>query len=141
MYKSEFFTKEEQSCPCGCDAKVNEETLKRFDNLRREFGKPIYMEQMATCKEYSLSIGRKETSTHIDNGSGSHAGDIKHKTFSSKEDYFNCMKCAIKVGFTGFGQGAFWIGAGSDTRFHIDDKRSLTGDFRSWTYGINKEKL
>ena len=140
MYKSKYFTQEEQKCPCGCNAKVNEDTLIKFDNLRELFGNPVYMEQMATCLEYSVNhVGRKPTSSHIDNGDGGHAGDVESKTFDSKEEYFRFLSLAVRVGFTGFGQGSHWIGAGSDKRLHIDDKRSSFGDFRSWTYGIDKK--
>ena len=136
----DYYSDKEKNCPCGCGATVNKVTLNRFNKLRELFGKPVYMEQMATCLDYSVNhVGRKPTSSHVDNGDGGHAGDVKSKTFDSKEDYFKFLSLAVQVGFTGFGQGAHWIGAGSDKRLHIDDKRNSVGDFRSWTYGVGKE--
>jgi len=124
-------------CPCGCGAKPSYELILKLDETRAAYGKPIYIEQGATCKEYSINkVGRKSTSTHIDDGKGSRAVDIKKKTFSNKSDYFHFLSCAIQVGFTGIGQGSHWIGAGGDYRLHIDTKLSDAGDMRSWTYGV-----
>ena len=135
----DYYSDKEKNCPCGCGATVNKVTLMKFNKLRKLFGKPVYMEQMATCLEYSVNnVGRKPTSSHIDKGDGGHAGDIESKTFDSKEDYFKFLSIAVKVGFTGFGQGAKWVGAGNDTRLHIDDSRNSAGDFRSWVYGVDK---
>jgi len=136
----DYYSDKEKNCPCGCGATMNTGTLLKFNKMRELFGKPIYLEQGATCLDYSVNhVGRKPTSTHVDHGDGGHAGDVKSKTFESKEDYFKLLSLAVQVGFTGFGQGAKWIGAGSDVRLHLDDKRSSNGDFRSWTYGVGKE--
>ncbi len=124
-------------CPCGCGAKPSDELISKLDKVRHIYGKPVFIEQGATCKEYSVNkVGRKSTSTHIDDGKGSRAVDIKKKTFSNKSDYFYFLSCAIQVGFTGIGQGAKWIGAGSDERLHLDTKLSANGDMRSWCYGV-----
>ena len=130
--------KENLKCPCGCGASLSQETKDKLDKTRELYNKAVYVEQGATCKDYSVNIvGRTSTSTHIDNGSGSCAIDIKRKTFDSKRDYFNFISCAIQAGFTGIGQGSHWLGAGSDYRLHIDNKLSAYDDYRSWTYGIN----
>jgi len=129
--------KENLKCPCGCGASLNQDTKDKLDKLRELYGKPVYIEQGATCKDYSVNkVGRKPTSTHIDNGDGAKAVDIKNKTFNNKSDYFHFISCIIQAGFTGIGQGSHWIGAGGDYRLHIDTKLSLSGDMRSWTYGI-----
>jgi len=136
-----YFEKELQdkrlSCPCGCGAKVSDELLEKLNKLRNLYGKPVYIVQGATCKDYSVNhVGRKPTSTHISTEEENAVGvDISSKTFDSKEDYFKFIACAVQVGFTGFGQGSKWVGAGSDTRLHLDIKRSNAGDFRSWCYG------
>jgi len=124
-------------CPCGCGAKPSKEVVEKLDEVRSIYGKPIYIEQGATCEFYSVGVvGRKTTSTHIDKGQGAEAVDIKRKTFKKKEDYFTFLAIAINAGFTGFGQGSFWIGAGSDKRLHIDTKKSESNDIRSWCYGV-----
>jgi len=128
---------ENLKCPCGCGASLNQETKDKLDKTRELYDKPVYVEQGATCKDYSVNhVGRKPTSTHIDNGEGAKGVDIKKKTFSSKADYFHFIACAIQAGFTGVGQGSYWIGAGSDHRLHIDTKLSSSGDMRSWAYGV-----
>jgi len=128
------YNKEAIGCPCGCGAKLSNATEQAIDKVRELYGKPVYIEQGATCKYYSvMRVGRKETSTHIDNGEGSLALDIKHKTFSSKEDFFFFLECARKAGFTGFG-----IGVGNydihkkDARLHIDIRD--TPDIVTWVY-------
>ena len=132
-----WFIEENLKCPCGCGASLNQETKDKLDKARELYGKPVYIEQGATCKDYSVNVvGRKETSTHIDNGDGAKAVDIKKKTFKNKSDYFHFLSCAIQVGFTGIGQGSHWVGAGGDYRLHIDTKLSDAGDMRSWTYGV-----
>jgi len=127
--------KENLKCPCGCGASLNQDTKDKLDKLRNMYGKPIYIEQGATCKDYSVNVvGRSEKSTHIDNGSGANAVDIKRKTFKNKSDYFKFLSCAIIVGFTGIGQGSKWVGYGSDERLHLDTKLSRNKDMRSWLY-------
>jgi len=127
------------TCPCGCGATLSQDTVNKLDKTRDLYGKPVFVEQGGTCKDYSINkVGRKETSAHIDKGDGASGVDVKNKTFKTKEDYFKFLSCAIQAGFTGFGQGSKWVGAGTDTRLHIDTKRGTSGDFRSWTYGIKK---
>jgi hypothetical protein len=128
-------------CPCGCDAKMNKNAVLKLNRVREKYGKPIFVEQGATCEEYSVNkVGRTPYSTHIDNefNDGAVGIDIKSKTFSSKKDYFDFLSIAIDEGFYGFGQGAKWIGAGTDSRLHIDTRKSPSGDVRSWCYGVKK---
>jgi hypothetical protein len=126
---------ENLKCPCGCGAELNQNTKDKLDSLRELYGNPVFIEQGATCKDYSVNVvGRNPTSTHIDNGDGAKAVDIKNKTFKSKEDYFKFLACAIFVGFKGIGQGSKWLGLGSDERLHLDTKVSENGDMRSWSY-------
>jgi len=119
-------------CPCGCGATPKQALVNKLDNLRELYRKPIYTEQGATCKEYSVRIGRSSTSSHI----SGEAVDFKNMTFKTKTDYFELLSLAIQLGFTGIGQGAHWIGAGTDKRLHLDIRLSETGDTRSWTYGV-----
>jgi hypothetical protein len=127
--------KENLKCPCGCGASLNQDTKDKLDKLRDMYGKPIYIEQGATCKDYSVNVvGRDEKSHHIDNGDGAEAVDIKRKTFKNKSDYFKFLSCAIIVGFTGIGQGSKWVGYGKNTRLHIDTGLSKNRDMRSWLY-------
>lgn len=129
-----YFTEKEISCPCGCGATLSTETKKALDYLRGQYGKPIYIEQGATCHDYSVNkVGRKPTSTHIDNGGGALAVDIKQKTFNSKEDYFHFLSCAYNAGFSGFGQGIGWFDIHkTDKRLHIDMRD--TPDIVTWVY-------
>ena len=122
------------NCPCGCGATLADDVKIALDELRELYGKPIYVEQCATCVEYSVDkVGRKPTSTHIDHGAGALAVDIKHKTFGNKTDYFKFIECAIKVGFTGIGQGVGWFDIHrSDKRLHIDMRKS--SDIITWLY-------
>ena len=129
-----WFSEDEITCPCGCGATLSEETKKALDYVREQYGKPVYVEQGATCEEYSVNkVGRKPTSTHIDHGDGALAVDIKKKTFTSKEDYFHFLKCAYDAGFMGFGIGIGWFDVHkSDKRLHIDMRD--TNDIVTWVY-------
>lgn len=129
--------KENLKCPCGCGAELSQDVKDKLDALREGYGKPIYIEQGATCKDYSVNhVGRKPTSTHIDHGNGALAVDIKNKTFKNKDDLFKFISIAHGLGFNGFGIGSYWIGAGTDKRLHIDTKLGVNNDLRTWTYGI-----
>lgn len=129
-----WFSREEIECPCGCGATLSVETKMALDLLRELYGKPIRVEQAATCRDYSVNkVGRKPTSTHIDNGDGALAVDVKKSTFSSKEDYFHFISCAYDAGFTGFGQGIGWYDVHKeDKRLHIDMRD--TEDIVTWVY-------
>jgi hypothetical protein len=134
-----FFNEDTENlkCPCGCGAALSQNIKDKLDKARELYGKPVYIEQGATCKEYSVNVvGREPTSTHIDNGDGASAVDIRKNTFKSKSDYFHFISCTIQAGFVGFGQGAYWLGAGTDRRLHIDGKLGVSGDFRTWVYGV-----
>ena len=129
-----YFSEDEIDCPCGCGATLSEETKKAIDLLRELYGKPIYVEQAATCKDYSVNkVGRSPGSTHIDNGEGALAIDVKKKTFKSKEDFFELLSCAHDVGFTGLGIGIGWLDVKkSDKRLHLDLRD--TSDMITWVY-------
>lgn len=122
------------TCPCGCGAKMSYNTIIKLDSLRAEYGLPIYVEQGSTCEDYSVNhVGRKPTSQHIDNGTGSHAVDIKHKTFPTKKDYITFIGLAVKHGFKGIGQGIGWYDVHKyDKRLHIDTR--ATDDVITWIY-------
>lgn len=137
--KNIYFTEEVSiggslTCPCGCGAKLSDITLSALNTLREMYGSPIYTEQGATCVEYSVKkVGRSAGSTHIDNGDGSLAIDIKKKTFKSKADYFHFLSCAYQAGFMGFGQGIGWFDIHKkDKRLHIDMRE--TNDIVTWVY-------
>jgi len=136
---NKYFSKEvsrggSMTCPCGCDATMSVDTMKALNTLREAYGKPVMVEQGATCKKYSVEkVGRSETSTHIDNGDGALAVDIKSSTFGSKEDYFHFISCAYNAGFMGFGQGEGLFDVHkSDKRLHIDMRD--TADIVTWLY-------
>lgn len=129
-----WFTSREVACPCGCYARLSERTKEALDELRELYGKPIYIEQAATCYDYSVNkIGRNLTSTHIDSGAGALAVDVKHKTFKSKEDFFDFICCAKTAGFKGIGLGVGHFDVHEkDTRTHLDMRS--TEDIVTWVY-------
>lgn len=129
-----YFTEEEITCPCGCGATLSEDTKAKLDELRELYSKPVYVEQGATCERYSVvQVGRKKTSTHIDNGDGALAVDIKRKTFDSKREYMRFIALAEQVGFNGFGQGIGWYDVHKeDKRLHIDCR--VSSDVVTWVY-------
>lgn len=125
-----YFTDAETLCPCGCGAKPDKDMLHKMNLIREEFGKPIYVEQMATCSNYSLNLGREPTSTHISTDTKkSTAADIKSKTFKDKADQLRFESIAIKHGFLSIGRGSFWVGSGNNKRLHIDRRVGKT-----WMY-------
>lgn len=129
-----YFKEREVNCPCGCGATLAPHVKQSLDELRELYGKPVYIEQGATCKEYSVNhVGRKPTSTHIDHGNGALAVDIKRKTFDNKNDVFRFIKAAHTVGFKGFGIGIGHLDVHKrDKRLHIDIRESF--DVVTWVY-------
>ena len=123
------------TCPCGCDAKLSKEVISSLNELREEYGKPIYCEAGATCAVYSMQrVGRSPGSKHIDYGNGAVAIDIKHKTFKTKDDYFKFIGVARKVGVKGIGQSSsyFDVHASGTKKLHIDWRDSE--DMVTWMY-------
>ena len=130
-YTPKYFTNKEILCPCGCGARPSDEALIALDNIRSEYGNPIYLEQGATCRDYSVNVvGRSSTSEHIElSDHKPTAFDIKKKTFRSKEDWLVFISIAIKYGFHSIGFGSYWVGAGNNTNTHIDMRSGKT-----WMY-------
>ena len=133
MYQSKYFSDTEVGvcCPCGCKTRLSNNTLRKLDAIREEYGQPIYLASGATCLEYSLSIGRKKTSKHIgiDTKKPAIAVDIARKTYLPFEDWregrMTLKSIAFKHGAKGFG-----LGVNGDKRLHID----FRDKYAEWFY-------
>lgn len=88
-----YFTEEELSCPCCGENKFSEETLKKFNKLRHDLGRPLPMSSGYRCEAYNALKGY--TQTHATG----QAGDLN----VSHELAFDIVALASDYGFTGVG--------------------------------------
>lgn len=63
--KIKHFTKKEMQCPCGCkQAPMNEEFMLKLDELREDFGHPIYISSGYRCPSHNKKVGGVKGSYH-----------------------------------------------------------------------------
>ena len=80
---SEFFTRDELKCKCGCDrAEMDEDFMQIMDIIRFRVGRPIYLNSAYRCPDHNLAVGGVEDSPHVTGEgadvqcSGNHAHEI-----------------------------------------------------------------
>jgi uncharacterized protein YcbK (DUF882 family) len=62
---SEFFSRSEFACSCGCGFEaVDKELLEILGKIRNHFG-PVIMHCACRCKKKNDEVGSKDTSQHI----------------------------------------------------------------------------
>lgn len=63
---SNYFTREEVACKCGCGLDtIDAETLRIADEVREYIGEPITPTSAARCLEHNRAIGSSDTSQHV----------------------------------------------------------------------------
>jgi uncharacterized protein YcbK (DUF882 family) len=118
-----YFKDSELRCKCGCgEVYFSDETRKKLNKVREDYGKPIIISSGYRCTSYNIQIGA--TQTH----STGQAVDIA----ISRGDAFKLIGLALKHGFTGLGVKQHGHG-----RFlHLDDLDSNNKRVRPtvWSY-------
>ncbi len=56
MLKSQFFKASEWACHCGCGAVPQQALLDRLDKVRKAFGSPIGVRDMARCAKHNAAL-------------------------------------------------------------------------------------
>lgn len=63
---SEFFTRDEFACRCGCGFKaVDKELLGILERIREHFGKPVHITNACRCLTHNRQVGSQDNSQHI----------------------------------------------------------------------------
>lgn len=110
------FTNEELSCSC-CGLLPSQGFQDSLQNLRDDYGKPIYPARVATCVKRNKKIGGAAQSQHVPgewNNFDPCAIDVKQKTFHNSSDRARFLAACVKNGFTCFGIG--------ERKFHADSR-------------------
>ena len=82
MKISQYFTRAEFACHCGCGFDTADHVLVRYlETIRAHFGSPIAINSAARCIKHNRSIGSKDTSQHVIG----RAADITIKGISPEE--------------------------------------------------------
>jgi uncharacterized protein YcbK (DUF882 family) len=104
---AKYFTGAELRCKCCGENKMQPETLKRLDELRDLYGKPIKLSSAYRCESHNNEIGATQT----------HATGRAVDILCRGVDALHIIQIALSLGFTGFG-----IKQHGDDRFvHLDD--------------------
>jgi len=105
MYK--FFKDAELACKCGCKTqKMDEEFMRKLENIRERVGKPFYVTSAYRCPEYNSKV-----STTGKNGPHTTGKAIDIKADSRLK--YEIAQHAIKEGITRIGIAKTFI--------HLDD--------------------
>lgn len=91
------FTNAELMCNCGCGAvPMDEEFMARLDEVREQYGKPIYISSGYRCPEYNAKISKTGTT-------GAHTTGKAVDMAISGLDAYRLIEIAMKLRFTGIG--------------------------------------
>jgi len=115
---SEHFSKSEFACKCGCgfDA-VSPAFIKRLEQVRTLYGKPIKVHSGCRCKKHNEEEGGKDDSSHL----YGEAGDLD--TPNSTERYELLQFCLLYFNRVGVGK----------TFIHVDIDKAKPQDV-CWVY-------
>lgn len=92
---AKYFTVKELACRCGCGKMPTADTIKRADQLRDDWGKPLIPTSGARCVPHNQSVGGVRNSEHIDGM----AIDFK----CLPEDRLSFVALAIAHGYSSIG--------------------------------------
>ena len=106
---SEYFSRDEFACRCGCGADTVDVGLIRIlDDVRQHFNAPVTVTSGVRCPDHNRSVGGASRSQHL----LGRAADIQVKGVSPN-DVFNFVRDRYPTG-CGFGRYASFV--------HIDSR-------------------
>lgn len=116
-----YFSDDELRCQCGCDQlKFDPIVLAKLNNIRKEYGKPMYVSSGYRCPEHPIEAKKKSPGEHTTGM----CVDIACNGF----DAAILTKLAIEYGATRIG----WNQKGSSRFIHLGwSSRFPSG---TWTY-------
>jgi len=106
MSEINYFSKQERSCPCCGQDKMNEAFMTKLNILRYLLGEPMYATSMYRCRKHNAEIGGAPESGHTKGI----AADFKRLSDSYT---YRVVSLAIMLGFKGIEVGTKHI--------HLDD--------------------
>ena len=65
MLVSKYCSLSEVACKCGCGEIPKPKTLKKFDEIRFQFGEPIHITSGYRCTKQNKKIGGAPNSNHV----------------------------------------------------------------------------
>ena len=65
-WNSEYFTRAEFACKCGCSFNtVDYELLRVLTYIREHFDKPVHINSGCRCESHNASVGGSDNSQHL----------------------------------------------------------------------------
>ena len=124
----QFFSREELQCRCGqfCDyaCPMDSEFMKRLDDLREHFGKPLKVTSGYRCAKHNSNV----SSTGV---SGPHVSGKAIDFGISRGDAHALLGIAMSMSFSGIGIAQ----KGSGRFIHLDDLTATeTNNMRPWLW-------
>lgn len=120
---SKYFVDDEMRCKCGCGMLViNQELLKKLDELREMVKIPIIVTSGCRCNAHNREVGGVDTSDHLDGI----AVDLRCSD----------MKLLLRAALKMFPR----VGIGPKRSFiHVDINKKLPAWY--WTYDNNNKRI
>ena len=104
---SDFFTRAEMLCRCGCGASdMDPELVAKLTTLRTRLGRAVVVTSGRRCPEHNTAIGGKQGSEHLTG----HAVDVR--TLSARERYEVVVE-GLRAGFTRVGVAREFVHLGN----------------------------
>lgn len=124
----QFFSRGELQCRCGqfCnyDCPMDSEFMKRLDDLRKRFGKPLKVTSGYRCAKHNSNV----SST---GATGPHVSGKAIDFGVSRGDGHALLEIAMSMGFSGIGIAQ----KGSGRFIHLDDLTAdETNNMRPWLW-------
>ena len=101
-----YFTDDELKCPCCGVVKIDDGAITKLNKFRKIWGRPMHVNSAYRCMKRNKELGSEDTSKHPQGK----AFDIR----VNRNDRFEFVKLAIKIGFKGIGI--------ADEFVHLDDR-------------------
>jgi hypothetical protein len=86
-----YFKESEFACRCRkCDVKVSPLLLKKLNELRAQFGKPLYVNSGVRCPERNAKVGGQSDSEHL-------TGEGVDLSCETSQDRYLLVKLALDL--------------------------------------------
>ena len=116
---TDYFTREEQQCKCGCGMVWTPQFHARMNLIREEVGAPMRITSGARCDAYDSSIG----------GKGPHRTGMACDIQCSGKHAHKILEVAMKYKMAGIGISQ--KGSHGSRFIHLDDTK---GELRPWVW-------